>query len=84
MAASGFVNQRLGTLKNSRFSYDRRSGVDRQAAYNLGYFLEGGIERRKNGKGRRHQDERRKDWVRASEWSSFWKGLVDPQHYPAD
>ena len=72
------------TSEYHRSSYDRRSEVDRRKAYKLGYFLEGGTERRKNGKDRRHQDERRKDWIRASEWSSFWKGFVDLQHYRAD
>jgi hypothetical protein len=38
------------------FPFERRSGVDRRKAYRLGYFLEGGIERR-SGNERRHQHE---------------------------
>jgi hypothetical protein len=66
-----------------RLPFDRRSGIDRRTAYKLGYFLEGGTERR-NNRERRTQDERRKDWIRVSEWSSVWRELFDPEHYLAD
>jgi hypothetical protein len=62
-----------------RSSFDRRSGVDRREVYTLGYFLEGGIERR-SGKERRRMKERRKDWVRVSQWSSVCVNLFDPKH----
>ena len=55
---------------NSRFCLDRRSGEDRRKAHSLEYFLKGGIERRSRNE-RRHQDEKRKDWVRISKWSSL-------------
>jgi hypothetical protein len=58
-----------------RFPFDRRSGEDRRKAYRLGYFLEGGTERR-SGNERRHQHERRKAWIRISEWSSMRKDLL--------
>jgi len=58
-----------------RFPFDRRSGEDRRKAYRVGYFLEGGIERR-GGNERRHQHERRKAWIRISEWSSMRKALL--------
>jgi hypothetical protein len=58
-----------------RFPFDRRSGEDRRKAYRVGYFLEGGIERR-SGNERRHSHERRKAWIRISEWSSMRKDLL--------
>jgi predicted Zn finger-like uncharacterized protein len=48
---------------------DRRSGDDRREAYELGYFAQGSIEKRK-GMERRHKDERRDHHVRISQWSS--------------
>jgi hypothetical protein len=53
----------------NRFAIDRRSGDDRRKSYRLGYFINGGIERR-SGKERRFSGERRVGWVRATEWSS--------------
>ena len=52
-----------------RASIDRRSGEDRRVVYNLDYFLNGGIKRRKE-KERRTKVERRSGWVRVSKWSS--------------
>jgi len=49
---------------------DRRCGDDRRRRYILGYFMNGGLERR-SGKERRLLGERRIDWVRVSEWSSL-------------
>jgi hypothetical protein len=60
---------------------DRRSGTDRRTVYRLGYFLNGGIERR-SGKERRSSRERRKEWMIASEGASVlvgrhtWKNAV--------
>jgi len=48
---------------------DRRSGDDRREAHELGYFVQGGIERRK-GLERRQRDERRDQYVQISQWSS--------------
>ena len=48
---------------------DRRSGEDRRVAYDLDYFQNGGIERRK-GTDRRQQDERRGNCIRVTKWSS--------------
>jgi len=53
----------------NRFALDRRCGDDRRRSYRLGYFINGGVERR-SGKERRLLGERRLDWVRATEWSS--------------
>jgi hypothetical protein len=64
-------------LKDSRISdpyIDRRSGEDRRQVYNADYFQDGGLERR-SGKERRQQKERRKNFIRVSEWSSIC--LVD-------
>jgi hypothetical protein len=52
-----------------RASIDRRSGEDCRVVYNLDYFRNGGLERRK-GKDRRTKGERRFGWVRVSKWSS--------------
>lgn len=62
-----------------RSSFDRRSGVDRGKAYTLGYFLEGGIERR-SGRERRRMEERRNDWFEVSQGSSVWVKHFDPKH----
>jgi hypothetical protein len=60
------------TLKDDRKNdplVDRRSGEDRRLAYDLDYFQNGGVERRK-GEERRKKDERRDNCVRVSKWSS--------------
>ena len=62
----------IGTPKQSRRGdplEDRRSGEDRRIAYDLDYFLEGGIERRKANE-RRLANERRGGCQRVSQWSS--------------
>jgi hypothetical protein len=48
---------------------DRRSGDDRRVVYDSDYFENGGLERRLVND-RRQRDERRKDCVRVSRWSS--------------
>ena len=48
---------------------DRRSGDDRREAYELGYFAQGSIEKRKSME-RRQKDERRDHHIRISQWSS--------------
>jgi hypothetical protein len=53
----------------NRLAMDRRSGDDRRKTYRLGYFINGGVERR-CGNERRLSGERRIGWVRATEWSS--------------
>ena len=52
-----------------REAIDRRSAADRRIAYDLDYFQNGGIERRKV-KDRRSQAERRDGWIRISRWTS--------------
>jgi hypothetical protein len=59
-----------------RLPFDRRSGEDRRKTYRLGYFVEGGVERR-SGKERRSGAERRADWVRVSEWSGAYAPFAD-------
>jgi predicted Zn finger-like uncharacterized protein len=54
---------------------DRRSGDDRREAYELGYFAQGNIEKRKSIE-RRQKDERRNQYVRISQWSSV---LANPK-----
>ena len=60
------------TMKDRRIRdpfLDRRCGDDRREAYELGYFAQGGIERRK-GMERRQKEERRDQYVQISQWSS--------------
>ena len=62
------------TLKDRRIAdpyLDRRCGDDRRGAYELGYFAQGGIERRKVME-RRQKDERRDQYVQTSQWSSVF------------
>ena len=49
---------------------DRRKGEDRRRVYDADYFENGGPERRKTRE-RRRRDERRKECVRVSKWSSI-------------
>ena len=49
---------------------DRRFGNDRRRGFDLGYFAQGGIERRK-GMERRQKHERRDQYVRIDKWSSI-------------
>lgn len=48
-----------------RFSYERRTGEDRRKVNTEGYYLPGGIERRR-GKERRRKIERRNAWIKIS------------------
>ena len=72
----------------NRFVMDRRCGDDRRKSYRLGYFLNGGAERR-GWQERRVLGERRVDWVRATEWSSVpGRGIRSlavnrPSEYPS-
>ena len=54
---------------------DRRSGEDRREGYELGFFAQGGIERRK-GMEARQKDERRNQYVQISRWSSVCANLM--------
>jgi hypothetical protein len=63
-----------------RLPFDRRSGEDRRRTYRLGYFSEGGIERR-TGKERRSGIDRRADWVSVSEWSGICAQIVDIKEF---
>jgi len=55
---------------------DRRSGEDRRQVHNLDFFAAGGRERRKE-LGRRDAEERRKNCIRISPWSSVCVGDED-------
>ena len=60
-------NSKTSDKKERRNSpFDRRSGKDRRKAYKLGYFQDGGIERR-SGKERRLGKDRRSGGVGANE-----------------
>ena len=52
-----------------RSGMDRRSGEDRRKVYSFDYFAGGGKERRRF-RDRRSRMERRRGWVRVTEWSS--------------
>ena len=51
---------------------DRRSSEDRRQHYSLAYFNRGGRERRIEDTERRKRSERRKGYVRISNWSSIF------------
>ena len=51
------------------FCFDRRSVENRRIAYDLDYFLNGGVERR-TWEERRSDFERRSGWFRVSKWVS--------------
>ena len=59
-----------------RLPFDRRCCEDRRKAYRLGYFMEGGAERR-SGNERRSGMDRRADRIRVSEWSGIDPEFVD-------
>jgi len=62
--------------KRFRLPFDRRSGEDRRKRYRLGYFLNGGVERR-SGEERRSGMDRRADWISGAAWSSACIQFVD-------
>ncbi len=72
--------------KKKRAFFDRRSGQDRRKAYNIDYFLEGGVERRTNAKGERRDQEndRRRDWIKISPWSSLQVEESQPEEADSD
>jgi len=51
---------------------DRRSSDERRQQYSLAYFNRGGQERRSEEVERRIRNERRKGYVRISNWSSIY------------
>ena len=67
--------------KKKRALFDRRSGQDRRKAYNIDYFLKGGAERRNAASGdRRNQEQdRRREWIKISPWSSLNAEGEDPE-----
>jgi len=60
-------------MERRGYRIDRRSGVDRRKVYDLNYFIDGGVERRRF-KERRSELERRKNWIRVDEWISVFVG----------
>ncbi len=69
--------------RKTRSSIDRRSGSDRRKAYHVGYFMNGGLERR-SVKERRSGKDRRKGLASLSDWPSEInectpKGKKDPE-----
>lgn len=54
---------------------DRRSLNNRRLAYNLNYFADSGVERRKWKERRRELVEPRKAWVRVTDWTSAMVGF---------
>ena len=68
-----------GKPKFKRTNVDRRSGCDRRESHDIGYFVVGGVERRKKPKDRRELPERRDGWVRVTQWSSLYVGDEMPR-----
>ena len=63
--------------ENKRSGVDRRSGEERRKVYSFDYFSKGGVERR-HFKERRSKKERRRGWIRVSDWSSSPGGGIRP------
>jgi len=61
----------IANLRVSDPYLDRRSSEDRRQHYSLVYFNRGGRERRIEDRERRMLQERRKGYVRISNWSSI-------------
>ncbi len=55
--------------RKTRSPIDRRSGSDRRKVYHVGYFMNGGLERR-SGKERRSGMDRRKGLATFGDWPS--------------
>jgi hypothetical protein len=67
-------------LKNRRIGdpfLERRSGDDRREAYDLDYFEQENVERRKIAE-RRHGNDRRAQCVKVSQWSSVCPDTKPP------
>ena len=60
-------------------SVDRRRLENQRKIYSMDYFSGGGIERRKMKDRRKQQLDRRKSWVKVSQWISVY---VDPDSSP--
>lgn len=56
----------------TRCGFDRRSEINRRICYNVNYFENGGLNRRKLE--RRYQIETRSGWSRVAKWSSVHIG----------
>jgi hypothetical protein len=69
-----FSRRNSQTTGNLRYPYDRRSGTDRRLSSYVARIPE-----RRRRRDRRVSDERRKDWIRVSPWSSVFGDL-----YPHD
>jgi len=73
MGESQPLKDRRIELKDRRIEdpfRDRRSGNDRRRGFDIGYFAQGGIEKRKGGECRQKR-ERRDQYVRIDKWSSI-------------
>jgi len=63
----GKGHRRSAMARKTRSPIDRRSGSDRRKAYHVGYFMNGGLERR-SGKERRSGMDRRKGLATFGDW----------------
>ena len=60
-----------------RSSFDRRPGIDRRC-----FFSAAHVPERRSGTERRVSGERRKDWIRTSQWSSILRELNGADRRP--
>jgi hypothetical protein len=65
-----FSRRNFQMTENLRYPYDRRSGTDRRLSSYVARIPE-----KRRRRDRRVYDERRKDWIRASPWSSVLRDL---------
>ena len=64
-----------GVRTRKRSIQDRRSSEDRRKAYDLNYFVNGGVERRKMPERRLRKDDRRKGWGMVGPFTSVPAGI---------
>jgi len=67
------IKNKIQSLEDTRSPHDRRSGIERR---NFSYVVH--IPERRSGRDRRVSGERRKDWIRMSQWSSKERDLYTP------
>jgi hypothetical protein len=77
--AHRLIKRDLQTTEDLHFPHDRRSGIERRSLSYVVHALE-----RRSGTDRRDSDERRKDWIRTSQWTSAWRELYEPDWVLAD
>jgi len=75
---TGKRHRKSAMARKTRSPIDRRSGSDRRKAYHVGYFMNGGVERR-SGKERRTGKDRRKRLATFEDWPGEQSECIPPE-----